>query len=149
MWHSRAAPYVSCLVILHAGSVDGSFVTDEDIHPREDRPEASRPPSRLRLALAYVAEGGRADVAELRLALREYVLASRNDGVRVERVIVAMKREADAAARRRLRADDFAQLISDIVHWCVDDYYGAPTDSISDLSRTLDPPGSARHVDRR
>lgn len=105
-------------------------MTDQGIHSDEDRPQAYAPPSRLQGALAHVAEGGgAAGLAELRLAVREYVLASRDTGVRVEHLIVVLKREAAIIARRRMRADDFGRLIWDIVHWCVDDYYAVPTDS--------------------
>lgn len=106
----------------------------------------SRAAERLREMLAHafpVASGEvTRDVEGLRDAVCSYVRAAKSIGHDAQSIIGAVKRMAYESVARETRARDYAELTDGIVRWCVDEFYGTPTDATTVARRDTRPLGS-------
>ena len=82
---------------------------------------------RLRRAIgnAFQAPAQRDVTDELREAVCAFVHAKRDEGARIEEVVIAVKAAVDLAELRPIRTLERRELTERVVTWCIAEYYRA------------------------
>jgi hypothetical protein len=60
--------------------------------------------------------------------VRAFALAARASGLPPERVVIALKREAERAGLSAASSDEYALVMEPALRWCLDEYYGRRAD---------------------